>query len=279
MTVTEKLTHTASANLQLPEGKISASAERSFVVESNSALTEYSVLASGPALGSVHPRFAWLYAVRKQCKPLRGDLTAWELTVGYENVSVDPNWNENPLQRPPSITWSSVSYEEDFTRDILGKPVLNSAGDYFDPPPKVQRSRWQVTYRRNRASVPTWLLSYVDAINSDSFSLGGISIPRGYAKLDKIDIGPLQIDGGYSFYEVGYSFLIQNGTWQPAILDQGLYENVDGERRRIRISGEPVTEPVLLDGNGKVLSDPTPDNAKWLTKYKAYRELPFGAIL
>lgn len=63
------------------------------------------------------------------------------------------------------------------------------------------------------------------------------------------------------------------------ILDQGLYEkDENGNRKRIRINGEPITEPVLLDGNGKVLANPRPENAVFLP-FKAYKELPFSGIL
>lgn len=279
MTIQEVLGSDASIQLQLPEAKATWSANRTFLVTDTAPTTERLVLLTGPALGSAHPRFAGLYCVSKSCRAKRKDLTAWELTATYQSVPANTQYVENPLARPAVISWSSVSYEEEIYKDIAGKTILNSAGDYFDPPIRVARSRWQVTYKRNRASVPTWILNYADAINSDEFTIGGLTIPRGYAKLDRIEIGPMQIENEIAYYEVGYTLTVQPESWQPKILDQGLYEKVGGVRRRIRVNGEPVSEPVLLDGTGQALADPAPENAVYLTQYKAYRELPFANIL
>ncbi len=279
MTVRETLDCQASIDLQLPDCKGSGSATRTFIIESSTALTEQTVLALGPGIGAKHPRLSGLYATSKSCKPTRKDLKAWQLTVNYQSVPANVQYEENPLARPPVVTWSSVSYEEEIYKDIAGKTILNSAGDYFDPPIRVARSRWQVSYKRNRAWIPTWILDYTDAINSDQFTIGGLTVPRGYAKLDRIEIGPMQIENGVTYYEVSYTFTLQKESWQPKILDQGLYEKVGGVRRRIRVSGEPVSEPVLLDGTGQALANPAPENAVYLTQYKAYRELPFATIL
>ena len=277
MTIVETLAPNAQVELQLPEGKRTIRAERSFLVSSSTPLTEAMVLAAGPALGSAHPSLQGMMCVAKSARPQRSDLRAWELSCSYVNASVE--WQDNPLLRPPVITWANVQYEEDLLRDIAGRAVLNSAGDYFDPPLKVQRSRWQVSYKRNRASVPSWITNYADAINSDQFVLGALTIKPRCAKLDKIEIGPLQIENDVAFYEVSYTFTLQRESWQPSILDQGLYEVVNGERRRIRNAGEPVTEPVLLDGRGRAIEDPAPHKAVFLRHYKAYYELPFSVLL
>lgn len=268
-----------SAQIQFSDDlKGSVSATRCFIINSDEPLNEYQALSQGPEIGSAHPSIPYAYCVSKQVNPLRADLKSWSLVCNYRNVEAQ-QYNPNPLLRPPQITWSSVSYEEDFVRDITGRAVLNSAGDFFNPPIKVQRSRWQVTYVRNAMAVPPWIFTYIDSVNSDVFTLDGISIPRRCAFLDSIQVGPYRTENGYTFREVTISILLQGYSWQPAVLDQGLYERApDGTRKRIRLGGEPVTEPVLLDGAGRPLQNPSPDNAVFLP-FKAYKEIPFGLIL
>mgnify|MGYP000937287965 CR=1 FL=1 len=270
-----------SAQAQLSDDlKGTITATRKFLITSDDSLTEAKALSQGPAFASSHPNIPYVYCVSKQVEPLRQDLKTWELVCTYRNVYVEAQqYNPNPLLRPPQISWSSVSYEEDFIKDVTGKAVLNSAGDYFEPPAKVQRSRWQVTYAKNVPGVPPWIFGYIDAINSDNFYLDGVSVPRACAFLESVQISPVKIEDNYAFRELTLSFLLQGYSWQPMILDQGLYEkDANGERKRIRIGGEPVSDPVLLDGNGKPLVDPSPSNARFLP-FKAYKELPFSSIL
>jgi len=268
-----------SAQAQLSDDlKGTITATRKFLITSDDSLTEAEALSQGPAIASSHPNIPYVYCVSKQVNPLRQDLKTWVLVCSYRNVEAQ-QYNPSPLLRPPQISWSSVSYEEDFIKDITGKAVLNSAGDYFEPPAKVQRSRWQVTYSKNVAGVPLWIFNYIDAINSDSFNLDGVSVPRACAFLESVQISPVKIENNYSFRELTMSFLLQGYSWQPMILDQGLYEkDENGQRKRIRIGGEPVSDPVLLDGNGKPLQDPSPSSARFLP-FKAYKELPFSSIL
>lgn len=274
-----ELKDSLSAQIQISDDlKTSVNAVRKFIINSDTPISEATALTYGPAIGSQHPNLAGVYCVSKQTSPVRKDLRSWVLVCNYKNIEAQ-GYNENPLQRPPQISWSTMSYEEDFVRDIVGRAVLNSAGDYFDPPAKVQRSRWQVNYVRNVAFIPFWVLNYSDSINSDQFLLDGVPILRNCAFLESIQISPYKVENNVGYRELTLSFVLQGYSWQPMILDQGLYErDINGNRKRIRINGEPVTEPVLLDGYGGVLANPRPENAVFLP-FKAYKELPFSAIL
>jgi hypothetical protein len=289
MAIVEEV-HERSAGVTIstaPPYTLKRRATREFVVRDSAPLTESDVIALGPSLGSSHPRIPGLIALSKDVAPMRPDGRAWTLRVQYdeaEPLQGQQQYQENPLLRPPQLQWSTTQFEEDFIKSVDGKAVVNSAGDYFDPPIRVQRSRWQCHYQKNVASVPTWLLNYVDAINSDSFLLGGLTISQRAAKLDAISIQGPKFENGVTYYELGYTFTFcrSGESWQPKILDQGMYELVTSGnqtfKRRIRYNGEPVTSPVLLDGEGKPLWPVSPESAVWLT-YKAYQELSFANIL
>lgn len=274
--VAELAVREISASLE-DKSKKTIKAQRRFLVKSDTPLREFQIEQIVGAIGSVHPDYPGLFCVAYQAKQTRKDRTLWDVTLNYENRDLS-DYQENPLQRPAQVSWTTVSYEEDFVRDINGKAVVNSAGDYFNPPIKVQRSRWQAQYTRNVANVPGWLVQYSDAINSDNFTLGPISVAPRCAKIDRIEISPLQVENGVQFYTLRIGLTVQPESWQPKIADRGLYVKVDGKRQRARVNGEPATEPVFLDGKGGMLSDPTPDNIVWLTQYKAYRELPFNVL-
>lgn len=283
----EVLPNDASITVQSsPPFATSGTATRNFIVESDTPIDVATVLNQVPAKGSAHPYLAGLYALSAKAQPVRKDRRAWHVQVDYSTLQgTDQQWQEDPLLRPPKLSWSTVSFSEDFVKTVDGKAVVNSAGDHYDPPIQVQRSRWQVTYTKNVAAVPATLTQYIDAINSDTFTIGGLTVLPRCAKLDAISISGPNVENGVTYWELAYtfSFCRSGDTWQPKILDAGMYERIEVEqgkyiKRRIRLNGEPVTSPVLLDGNGRVLQNPSPDTAVW-REFKAYQELPFAPLL
>jgi len=110
----------------------------------------------------------------------------WIVTCQYSNASEQRDKQENPLSDAAIIgPWDSDSYQEVAEVDNDDKVIANSAGDPYDPPLMKDFSRRNVTVRKNVSSVPEWFLDYEDAVNSDAFTVGGLSVPIGKSEVQE----------------------------------------------------------------------------------------------
>ena len=226
---------------------------------------------------SPHPTLNGHYCRSVKVRQASGAPRHWTIDAEYSSAPTKDGENEeNPLLRPAKIQWRTNQYRQAIEKDITGKAILNSAGDYFDPPIEVDRSRWTASVSKNVATVPGYLLDYADAINNNSFSISGLSVEQYTAKVQDISISELKIEGDVLYYEFSYSLEFRREKWQPfEVLDQGYRNKVlltEGGQtvshlEHIMDAGKPrrpVSSPVLLDGAGKVLADPTPQRAKFI---------------
>jgi hypothetical protein len=192
----------------------------------------------------------------------------WTIEATYSSKPIKENQaEENPLNRPAQIEIETASYRRAIWSDINGNAVLNSAGDYFDPPVEIDVGYWTFRVKKNVADIPTYLLDYENAVNNAAFTIRGLSIGQYEAKLSNIRVGDLKIEGDYQYFEFSYTMERRREKWIPLkVLDQGLRFKSEANRKHIMDNStppRPVTSPRLLDGNGAVLSDPTPTNAKY----------------
>lgn len=192
----------------------------------------------------------------------------WTIEAEYSSKPIRENQQEeNPLNRPAQIEIETASYKRAIWQDINSKGILNSAGDYFDPPVEVDVAYWTFRVKKNVADVPTYILDYENAVNNAAFTIRGLSIGQYEAKISGIRIGELKIEGDYQYFEFSYTLERRREKWIPLkVLDQGLRYKSGTDRKHIMDQStppRPVTSPRLLDGAGAVLSDPTPNNAKY----------------
>lgn len=178
----------------------------------------------------------------------------WEVTVQYSSTDPAAFDAQNPLNSPPRISWGLSRFTSVAEFDINQNAILNSAGDYFDPPLEKDDSRQVLTIVRNE---PTYDASmtyvYKDSINEDVFW----GLPPGVVKLmdrsaELQHSGDCPINGGY-YWEVKYEFEIRPEGWTRYVLDQGL-KQLDGGNlvNIVDANGEPISSPMLLNGEGGV---------------------------
>ena len=250
----------------------SAEAEDAFDVGSHASL---------PRIGDTHPSDAgaWCSNITVQNNnPYRG----WSVTCEY---SSEYELNTTPTSDPAVISWGSEQFQKVAAFDKDGYAITNSAGDFFDPPAMMDDSRRVVTVQKNLAAVPSWILDYQDAVNSDVFTIDGISVAIGRAKMQAVTVGPVERRSSTVFRTVNFTIHLQRDGWALEPLDAGFREFVttdsvpEPELKNILNRGDqqPVAAPVPLDGEGKALDNPTPTNCVFLT-YHVYKTRAFSSL-
>jgi len=224
-----------------------------------------------------------------------GDNAAYCTSVRARNEGSSPYWwtvsasfstereiSDSPLDDTPEISWSTEQYQEPAVFDNASKGILNSAGDPFDPPlmRDVSRRVVQITY--NASVVPTWLLSYQDAVNSTAILIDNFPVAVREAKLQRLTVSPVRERNDIQYRTVDAVIHLNKDTWRASVLDAGFRE-VDPDdptkRRQITNDGDSLepTVPALLDGSSSKITDPTVTSAVFLT-FDIYPEVDFTVL-
>lgn len=234
-----------------------------------------------PVIGNTHPSDANAFCQQLAVTQKSG-WRVWTVTATY---STERELNTNPTSDPAVINWGSEQFQKPAVFDRNGNLIVNSAGDPFDPPLMMDDSRRVVTVQKNLAVVPSWILDYQDAVNSDTFTIDGVSIAPGLAKMQAVTVGPVERRSSTVFRTVNFTIHLQRDGWAMQPLDAGFREFVstdsvpEPELKNILNRGDqqPVAAPVPLDGEGKALDNPTPTNCVFLT-YHVYKTRAFSSL-
>lgn len=245
----------------------SSQTDNAFTVGSNGSL---------PVIGNTFPSDGNAYCTDLDVQCVRG-WRIWDVTATY---STERAINTVPTSDPVFVQWDTEQFTKPATQDKNGDAIVNSAGDPFLPPEQMDDSRRVVTITKNLSSVPAWVLTYQDAVNSDAFTIDGVSIAIGEAKMQRVSVGPAEIRNGTTFRAVTFVIALRRDGWAYKILDQGYNEKNAASptgRSPIRIGGMLPTSPVLLDGNGNRLPDPKATDGVFLT-YNVYKTQAFSSL-
>jgi hypothetical protein len=179
----------------------------------------------------------------------------WDVTVSYgDNSKVE---EQNPLAEPADISWSFAQFTRPVDIDCDSVAILNAASDPYSEPIETDDSRPVLKVTRNEAGFdPALANAYRDATNSDSF----MGFSPGCCKVSNISATRTKFANpelGDFYYVTSYEIHFNPDGFDRKILNAGLRElvEVDGEivKKPILIAGQPVSEPHLLDENGKAL--------------------------
>lgn len=255
--------------------------ETAYTVGSHSSL---------PAVGSQHPDDSNAY-----CRSLRVENTdfwkGWTVTATYSDErTLD---DSDPSNDEIKVSWAAESYEEVILYDVVtDEAILNTANDPFSEPPTREATHLVATISANVTSVPTWILSYQDAINSDSITIGGLSIGIGKAKMQNLSIGQSQLRNGVTFYPLSFQIKIKNDGWKFEPLSTGFSQlmygvelSPDGEiidtvRKADCVNKadqKPVSEPALLDADGVQIDSEDPADGHFM-EFDIYPSLAFASL-
>lgn len=227
-----------------------------------------------PRIGQAF-RDAWCISVTPACTD---PWTGWTVTAEY---SSEREMNEDPTQDAMQIRVYTEQFQKPAVFDKNGEKIVNSAGDPFDPPLMMDDSRRVISLVRNVAAYPSWVLSYQDAVNSDSFTVRGITYAAGVGKVQSVSISDGQIRNGYPFYTLEVLIHLQKNGWILQPLDVGFRELDYAGTSLINILNpgdeERPSAPVPLDGAGRALAEPSTTN-NVLLSYSVYDTQPFSVL-
>jgi len=257
---------------------------------------------SVPAYFAAHPIDGDFYVMNKTVNAGNGPMN-WEVTVDYE-------YHENPMLQPYTVQFFPQFTQEAIDKCIaklatpqtalstatdLTVPLENSAGEPIDPPIQEEFNDLLIVVKRNEAAFDLNVAKpYFSAVNSDIFTLlmrrgsfaydgkwgqfiftrNSVNFPIGTVRCKSIQAEEKQY--GLTFYhEVTYEFISRDTGWLRRALDQGFRILVAGEPLNVTDSeGNPITQPIKLDGSGGPLNNGTPVFLNFQTK----RAKPFAVF-
>jgi hypothetical protein len=189
----------------------------------------------------------------------------------------------------PSLTPISYSYqwqvfEQAVDVAIVGKnadgsyqygPVLNSAGDPFDPPVTRDQLRGILKIVQNTLTYPVvTYFNYGNVINNDLWN--------GFAPYTLKFSPPSMPERPFSqylnknYYRNEAEIIFNPYTWNAQPIDRGFNYLVGGQKAKVLdAGGTPVSTPVLLDGSGDVLASPSYNNIT-IFNFQVYQDITFS---
>lgn len=239
---------------------------------------EYSVGShpSLPIIGEAHDEDAAAYCQELTITQTNG-YVGWEATATWSTeyvLATDPT-NDDAI-----IEWQTEQFQRPCVFDRDGDAVVNSAGDPFDPPVMMDDSRRVIVITKNLSVVPSYILTYQDAVNISSFSVDGITVGAGLAKVQQVNVGGRQNRNGTDFRTVTIIIHVEKGGWDLSPLDAGFRVlGPSNTRQNILNDGdnERPTAPVPLDGAGGLLFNPGPTNGVYIPVFP-YELKDFSAL-
>lgn len=247
-----------------------------------------------PQIGDQHPEATLLgaraVATEVDAQQQTDCPDKWVVRVRYTTL---PNPSDvNPLLREAQIAWdvSLIQIAAQTGTYLPGagldgneetnKPVVNSAGDPYDPPVMIDEPRIVLRVTKNLERFPReQLRTHVNHVNKDAW----YGFPVGTVKLNGIAAPNWQIENGIFFWPCTYEFHVKyfgpvaKQNWLYQILDAGMNEMRNGKKVPILKDGLQVSSPWPLDGSGVRLDDiytnATPFRYRW---YKFYDSVNFS---
>jgi hypothetical protein len=254
---------------------------RVFRVKTDSNYDEAkTVKAVCPPIGAVYP-----YDAFARCRRVRASNTSfskrvWIVTCHY---STGTEIEENPLADPAEIEWVTENYQRIYVKDQAGHWICTTAGELYDPPVEGDDARWTIRIKKNVVAVPTWILTYRNAVNSAAVTVDGVVIAARCAKLSSIRISPVQERNDINFRSLEMGIHTNSETWDKFIENAGFYE-MDGANNRKEIvitdsSGKTFKpkKPWPLDANGAAIQAPTLSNVVF-NDHRIYPEKDFSVL-
>jgi len=247
-----------------------------------------------PAPYTPHPNDPRCYVKKIKVKQDRESAFRWTVTVEYSTDAEkeEDKKDENPLARPAEVDWGGSKLQkvgQQAYRVINGQAqsrvvgYLSSSDEPFDPAPEVKGSNIVLSIVKNVPTGQKAWFKYINAVNSDSVTIDGLSFAPGTLQCNDVKVGKFTKENGVRYRVATFEVEENEDGWDIDLLDQGFSTisrfagGDDVHRPILDATGQPVSKPVLLNGNGQKL----PKNGEhvFLTyRPVEYRRLPFSQL-
>jgi len=184
---------------------------------------------------------------KRDFKPRVGT-NVWDIDVDYSTRHLDKEQQkQNPLDRPPEVSWEGERLEEVADLDRHGDPILNTAGQPYEPSLMRDYKLRTVVYTRNEATYDdAQARAYEDVINTDEF-LGEAAYTWRV-----LDINARRaFEEGVKFWVVTYRMSFRKKGWRRKVMSQG-FKDATGKEILDEHGNQP-SEPWKLDAAGNAI--------------------------
>lgn len=197
----------------------------------------------------------------------------WKATVRY-GVWEPFEYVENPLDAPILPLMEGTTKSKVFSKDKDGNPIVNKAGDGYDPPVEREVPREIYRFRIRTAAKPTWL-AYKGYINSSAWQgFASYTVRFMVSRSEQIYSQYL----GSTYYETEVEFHVDEDTHLANLPNQGFRQLVSGNLQPILVNGQPATAPVWLDSSGAALMPPITSSNFVINTFHVDKEVDFNSI-
>lgn len=183
-----------------------------------------------PHLGDVDPdtglKVSELNVTRMEnCKPSNQVFT---YNAVWATPEIDVEFVENPLDRPPEISWEGLEFSVVELFDKAGTPYRNSFGDlYQDIPPKVVGGGSLVITRNESGNPATTVANASFTVNLNPW----FGVPAKLGRMGKI-VSRKLTEQAYTFWQTSYPIDLKRDNWRHKAVDAGFNVLVGGVRQR-----------------------------------------------
>lgn len=230
-----------------------------------------------PKSGSSHPASPWFRC--RSCSASRVSPIMYEVTCTYKSKTKDKE--DNPLNEPPDVSYSTLQSTEEIDEDIDGNPVNTECGEPITGV-KIQVGDLAATVTKNLPSFnPASIYRYANTVNSSAFmgfSAGVVRIHNISAKIVYTE------ELTYWVVTVVFHFRYPVHTsaqkaWWKRVRHEGTFYYVDTQNKHIRRfetdDNELIGNKGMLKDNGTKEPDATVGHWK---EFQVYRTENFNGL-
>ena len=215
-----------------------------------------------------------------------------DLPIGNIDVNDDGYFSTEGFR--PGSTGVEQANGDNLGRIVNGVPITNSVYTPFDPPPEIAYNQIRITAGMNCDQYPGRLGELVNSVNGQRVNLD-VGEFRGWHFGFTEDFPPYTLrfmgfntqrrfKNGVAYWRIEIEYLADLlFGWRLDILDRGycvnsnetVSEGAPSKNNILDVTGNQISEPVLLDGQGKMLDLET--HAATYLRYAVYPEIDFRA--
>jgi hypothetical protein len=207
----------------------------------------------------------------------------WDVTVSYGPWNpLEHTADGDPTHQPVRFEIEQITVEVPLYAALDGNPIVNAAGDPFDPPLTDEVTEFLVTCYRNEETIDIFsLLSLTGKGQVNAAPWNGFPAKTVKVLPVKIPQAQWSQEGQKLYYPMVYQFHVRLEGWTRKVINQGmneLYTSGGTTKRRpiVDAYGAKVSDPALLDADGHALPYPVDSDSIVVLEFEIKEAIDFG---